>query len=109
MHRTWKLFVGVFIMLFVSSQSNAQDPAFSQFYANPIYLNPQCISSNSIFKILRSIKFNILPEIFLITGVLTSLPNLLEPIINKLSLFSQERLNSLISAERSASSISALL
>ena len=40
MRRTWKLFVGVFILLFISMQSNAQDPAFSQFYANPLYLNP---------------------------------------------------------------------
>ena len=40
MRKTWKLFVGVFIMLFVTMQSNAQDPAFSQFYANPLYLNP---------------------------------------------------------------------
>ena len=35
-----KLFIAIAACIFISNDSNAQDPAFSQFYANPLYLNP---------------------------------------------------------------------
>ncbi|MEZ4721032.1 MAG: type IX secretion system membrane protein PorP/SprF [Flavobacteriales bacterium] len=41
-----KFGIGFFIgMFFISISSQAQDPAFSQFYANPIYLNPALAGS----------------------------------------------------------------
>jgi len=35
-----KIFIAVAACIFISNDANAQDPAFSQFYANPLYLNP---------------------------------------------------------------------
>ena len=35
-----KIFIAVSACLFMSNEASAQDPAFSQFYANPLYLNP---------------------------------------------------------------------
>ena len=35
-----KLFLAIAACIFISNDANAQDPAFSQFYANPLYLNP---------------------------------------------------------------------
>jgi len=35
-----KIFIAIVACLFMSENANAQDPAFSQFYANPLYLNP---------------------------------------------------------------------
>mgnify|MGYP000580123121 CR=1 FL=1 len=35
-----KLFIAIATCIFISNDANAQDPAFSQFYANPLYLNP---------------------------------------------------------------------
>ena len=35
-----KLFIAIVACIFISNDANAQDPAFSQFYANPLYLNP---------------------------------------------------------------------
>lgn len=43
MRRT--IFLLVISALFMSSHSYAQDPAFSQFYANPLYLNPALAGS----------------------------------------------------------------
>ncbi|MDX1447161.1 PorP/SprF family type IX secretion system membrane protein, partial [Lishizhenia sp.] len=39
---------GLFLLLFtlVTANANAQDPQFSQFYANPIYLNPAFAGTN---------------------------------------------------------------
>ena len=39
-NRIWKLCISAIIAFFMSNNIQAQDPAFSQFYANPIYLNP---------------------------------------------------------------------
>ena len=30
----------VFVFITLGKTANAQDPAFSQFYSNPLYLNP---------------------------------------------------------------------
>tara|TARA_B100001778_G_C18552069_1_gene613591 strand:+ start:53 stop:1042 length:990 start_codon:yes stop_codon:yes gene_type:complete len=38
--KTYKIFFVLFICISCSIESSAQDPAFSQFYANPLYLNP---------------------------------------------------------------------
>jgi type IX secretion system PorP/SprF family membrane protein len=35
-----KIFIAIAACIFISNDANAQDPAFSQFYANPLYLNP---------------------------------------------------------------------
>ena len=35
-----KIIIAVSAFLFISNSAKAQDPAFSQFYANPLYLNP---------------------------------------------------------------------
>ena len=35
-----KIFLAFFVCFMFGKQANAQDPAFSQFYANPLYLNP---------------------------------------------------------------------
>ena len=35
-----KLFLLVIVLICTTKVSNAQDPAFSQFYSNPLYLNP---------------------------------------------------------------------
>ena len=35
-----KIFIAIAVCIFISNDANAQDPAFSQFYANPLYLNP---------------------------------------------------------------------
>ena len=45
MKRIFKLFF-VFFTLFGITQSMAQDPHFSQFYANPMYLNPAYAGGN---------------------------------------------------------------
>ena len=34
------------VAIFMSNITKAQDPAFSQFYANPLYLNPAFAGSN---------------------------------------------------------------
>tara|TARA_B100001142_G_scaffold330123_1_gene396388 strand:+ start:29182 stop:30201 length:1020 start_codon:yes stop_codon:yes gene_type:complete len=35
-----KILIAISVFLFISESAQAQDPAFSQFYANPLYLNP---------------------------------------------------------------------
>jgi len=35
-----KILIAVAACIFMSNEASAQDPAFSQFYANPLYLNP---------------------------------------------------------------------
>jgi type IX secretion system PorP/SprF family membrane protein len=40
LNRFSKIFIAIAACIFISSEANAQDPAFSQFYANPLYLNP---------------------------------------------------------------------
>ena len=35
-----KILIAISAFLFISNTAQAQDPAFSQFYANPLYLNP---------------------------------------------------------------------
>ncbi len=35
-----KIFIAIAACILISNDANAQDPAFSQFYANPLYLNP---------------------------------------------------------------------
>jgi type IX secretion system PorP/SprF family membrane protein len=35
-----KIFIAIAACIFISNNTNAQDAAFSQFYANPLYLNP---------------------------------------------------------------------
>jgi len=40
LNRISKIFLAVASCFFMSTNANAQDPAFSQFYANPLYLNP---------------------------------------------------------------------
>jgi type IX secretion system PorP/SprF family membrane protein len=41
-----KLIIAVSAILLMSISASAQDPAFSQFYANPLYLNPAFAGSN---------------------------------------------------------------
>jgi len=41
-----KIFIAVSACIFLSNQASAQDPAFSQFYANPLYLNPAFAGTN---------------------------------------------------------------
>ena len=41
-----KIFIAISICLFMSNEACAQDPAFSQFYANPLYLNPAFAGTN---------------------------------------------------------------
>jgi type IX secretion system PorP/SprF family membrane protein len=38
--------IAVFAILFIANTASAQDPAFSQFYANPLYLNPAFAGTN---------------------------------------------------------------
>lgn len=38
--------IGVFLLTLSSLESSAQDPEFSQFYANPLYLNPALAGAN---------------------------------------------------------------
>ena len=40
LNRFSKIFIALAASIFISNEANAQDPAFSQFYANPLYLNP---------------------------------------------------------------------
>jgi type IX secretion system PorP/SprF family membrane protein len=40
LNRFSKIFIAIAACVFISNEANAQDPAFSQFYANPLYLNP---------------------------------------------------------------------
>ena len=42
---TFKILIIVIISI-ISTEANAQDPAFTQFYANPIYLNPAFAGSH---------------------------------------------------------------
>ena len=35
-----KIFIAMAVCIFISNDANAQDAAFSHFYANPLYLNP---------------------------------------------------------------------
>ena len=46
LNRFSKILFTVAIALFMSNSAQAQDPAFSQFYANPLYLNPAFAGSN---------------------------------------------------------------
>ena len=41
-----KIFIAVSVCIFMSNKVSAQDPAFSQFYANPLYLNPAFAGTN---------------------------------------------------------------
>ena len=41
-----KIFIVLSVCIFTSDEASAQDPAFSQFYANPLYLNPAFAGSN---------------------------------------------------------------
>ena len=47
-YMTKNLFLILFaaVLAVASLQANAQDPAFSQFYANPLYLNPAFAGSD---------------------------------------------------------------
>ncbi len=45
-NKFFKTILPVFAFLCISYNSFAQDPAFSQFYANPLYLNPAFAGSN---------------------------------------------------------------
>ena len=38
--RISNIFIAIAVCVFISNEADAQDPAFSQFYANPLYLNP---------------------------------------------------------------------
>ncbi len=38
--RTHTIFLGILLLMTCAFQTQAQDPEFSQFYANPLYLNP---------------------------------------------------------------------
>ena len=40
LNRFCKILIAITACSFISNNANAQDPAFSQFYANPLYLNP---------------------------------------------------------------------
>ena len=46
LNNIYKIFIAVVVCVFISNDANAQDPAFSQFYANPLYLNPAFAGSN---------------------------------------------------------------
>jgi type IX secretion system PorP/SprF family membrane protein len=46
LNRFSKILFIVAVALFMSNSAQAQDPAFSQFYANPLYLNPAFAGSN---------------------------------------------------------------
>ena len=39
-NRIFSIFIIIAMFLCISNNVKAQDPAFSQFYANPLYLNP---------------------------------------------------------------------
>ena len=41
-----KIIITISVLFFVTNTSYAQDPAFSQFYANPLYLNPAFAGTN---------------------------------------------------------------
>ncbi|MFN5148175.1 MAG: type IX secretion system membrane protein PorP/SprF, partial [Flavobacteriia bacterium] len=40
-----KRIIGIFAMTVITVCANAQDPTFTQFYANPLYLNPALAGS----------------------------------------------------------------
>ena len=40
LHKIFQTTLALFFCMLLSNYSKAQDPAFSQFYANPLYLNP---------------------------------------------------------------------
>ena len=42
----FKVIISVFALIFITNTASAQDPAFSQFYANPLYLNPAFAGTN---------------------------------------------------------------
>jgi type IX secretion system PorP/SprF family membrane protein len=41
-----KIIIAVSAFLFITNTASAQDPSFSQFYANPLYLNPAFAGTN---------------------------------------------------------------
>ena len=41
-----RIIIAVSVFLFITNSANAQDPAFSQFYANPLYLSPAFAGTN---------------------------------------------------------------
>ena len=41
-----RIIIAVSVFLFITNSAHAQDPAFSQFYANPLYLNPAFAGTN---------------------------------------------------------------
>ena len=41
-----KILIALSALLFVPETASAQDPAFSQFYSNPLYLNPAFAGSS---------------------------------------------------------------
>ena len=41
-----KFIIAISGLLFVTTTTSAQDPSFSQFYANPLYLNPAFAGTN---------------------------------------------------------------
>ena len=41
-----KILIALSALLFVPATASAQDPAFSQFYSNPLYLNPAFAGTN---------------------------------------------------------------
>ena len=41
-----KIIIAVSAFLFIGNSAHAQDPAFTQFYANPLYLNPAFAGTN---------------------------------------------------------------
>ena len=42
-----KIFIALSACFFISNKASAQDPAFSQFYSNPLYLNPAFAGANN--------------------------------------------------------------
>ena len=41
-----KILIALSALVFTTETASAQDPAFSQFYANPLYLNPAFAGTN---------------------------------------------------------------
>ena len=50
----FRIFILVFGFTLLGTIANAQDPAFSQFYSNPLYLNPA---------LLEQIMEDVLPQL----------------------------------------------
>ena len=60
-HSAFRLFLGKAILPFalwlcVNSSAFAQDPQFSQFYANPIYTNPAFAGSSTVGRIVANVR-----------------------------------------------------